>query len=295
MAANSEAQMNSSGHGHQQPAGPRVGVIGLGSLGGQIVRRLSETGHPAAAVHDRNSTVMAAVAAEGGAVSVATPRAVGELSDVVLVAVFDESQVTEVLMGEDGLVGCARRPLHVVLLSTVSLDYIGSADKRLAGHGVTLVDCGANGANGVGVGKMVASVGASDAAFEVVEPVLKLIADPVVRTGDVGAGMAAKLVRNLTAYVMWYGAWQGARLAAAAGLDLAQVVQVIDAAEPWANGSAFLVRRALANPNATHSGAATYAHKDLAAALELARRSGLELPVLQQIEQDYDQVERPLR
>jgi 3-hydroxyisobutyrate dehydrogenase-like beta-hydroxyacid dehydrogenase len=287
--------MTSSGHGPRQPASPRVGVVGLGSLGSLIVRRLSEAGHPAASVYDRNSDVMAAVAAEGGAVSVASPGAVGELSDVVLVAVFDESQVSEVLVGEAGLIGCVRRPLHVVLLSTVSLDYIRSAHEMLAGHGVALVDCGANGANGLGVGKMVASVGASDAAFEVVQPVLKLLADPVVRIGDVGAGMAAKLVRNLTAYVMWYGAWQGARLAAAAGLDLAKVVQVIDAAEPWANGSAFLVRQALANPDARHAAAAAYAHKDLAAALELARRAGLELPVLQQIEQDYDQVERPLR
>src|SRR5690606_17817657 len=51
-------------------------------------------------------------------------------------------------------------------------------------------------------------------------PVIDCYARHVVRFGEVGAGMAAKLARNFLHYQVWVAAYEGMALAESAGLDL---------------------------------------------------------------------------
>jgi 3-hydroxyisobutyrate dehydrogenase-like beta-hydroxyacid dehydrogenase len=275
----------------------RTGMIGLGSLGSAVFTGLHRAGHAPTSCYDKHPPP-AARFPDIHLPFVDSPRAVADASDVVLILVFDEDQVSDVLFGEGGIIGSTRRPLRVVVMSTVSIDFISSANETLATAGIELLDCGINGAPGiVDRGKAVASVGGTVAAFEAVKPVLDLVADPTVYMGASGNGMKAKLVRNMIVYATWYVAWQGAALAAASGLDAGKILQIVDNAEPHAHGATFAVHAARARARRTAPGApdgsalTEVAQKDLNAALALGRSYGLELPLMGQIAQDYARLE----
>ena len=105
--------------------------------------------------------------------------------------------------------------------------------------------------------------------------------------GPFGAGLAAKLARNLVQYGSWLAAYEGQLLAEAAGIDLPKLAQVIKASDARIGGASTLMFRSTVAPftddddaglvGAMHA-AAALAHKDLRAALELARVAGRRPP-----------------
>ncbi len=71
-------------------------------------------------------------------------------------------------------------------------------------------------------------VGGPAAAFERARPVFDAVGDLVVHLGARGAGLAAKLARNLVGYVSLLAAQEGRQLAAAAGTDPQRLSEILD-------------------------------------------------------------------
>jgi hypothetical protein len=71
-------------------------------------------------------------------------------------------------------------------------------------------------------------VGGDAAAFEQARPVFECFGNFVVHLVPLGAGLAAKLVRNLMGYVSMLGAQEGRRLAEGAGVDLEVLRRILD-------------------------------------------------------------------
>jgi len=90
-----------------------VSVIGLGEIGRAITRRLVESGYDVLAC-DRLEPALADASAAGARVT--TKASDCATSDVVLIVVADDSQVRDVLLGEDGRLG----PLHWMSLRSWS-------------------------------------------------------------------------------------------------------------------------------------------------------------------------------
>jgi 3-hydroxyisobutyrate dehydrogenase len=210
---------------------------------------------------------------------------VAAASDVVLVAVMNDAQLREVLSAGDGLLAAEQPPRVIAILTTATIETIRWADAECAARGSALLDCGVSGgAGGLERGLMVAMVGGPADVLELVRPILAAWADPVVHMGPVGMGMAAKLARNVIVYADWFVAWEAARLAIAAGVDLDAFVEVVEASDRWV-GSHMVMAKAGIGLRAGADGApqaspviAGYAGKDLAAALELADELGIDLP-----------------
>ena len=108
--------------------------------------------------------------------------------------------------------------------------------------------------------------------------------------GPLGAGLSAKLARNLVQYGSWLAAYEGQVLAEAAGIDLALLARAIRASDRRIGGAATLMFRPTVAPLRpdvpTEVGliepmgaAARLAHKDLRAASELADALGVAVPV----------------
>jgi 3-hydroxyisobutyrate dehydrogenase-like beta-hydroxyacid dehydrogenase len=254
---------------------PVVGVIGLGALGADVVAGLDRRGLAPVACHDVDPAAAARRLPDLRIPFVSSAQAVADTCDVVLVVVYDEAQVTDVLFGPGGVAAAGRRPLHTVLMSTVTAEFVVATAGRLEPRGITLVDCGVNGAAGIARGgSAVASVGGPAEAFAAVRPVLDLLANPVVHTGGVGTGMSTKLIRNMIMYAGWYAGSLGCELARSAGIDPAKLIEIVDGAEQWGFGATYLARnardRAAGVPGARDPHHVTQtAHKDLAAALTL--------------------------
>jgi 3-hydroxyisobutyrate dehydrogenase-like beta-hydroxyacid dehydrogenase len=261
---------------------PAVGVIGLGHIGAGVSRSISSGGFTVSGYDVR----MDAVRDLAGVVTPASaPAEIAAQSDVVLIAVLNDEQVRSVLVGTGGLLDKPARCKTVVSLSTTTLSTVRWAATECEQLDVALLDCGVSGGRGGLEARAIAAmVGGPAQAFGHARPVLEAFADPVLHMGELGRGMAAKLARNVLVYTDWSVAWEAARLAEAAGVDVAKFVQAVDASDRYIDGHTALIRAgvglAQAGPEARARGAAVaiYAEKDLRAALELGEELEIEMP-----------------
>jgi 3-hydroxyisobutyrate dehydrogenase len=272
-----------------------VGVIGLGSIGGHVGRSIAKTRRVVG--FDVREAAYAEFSEIGSAPS---PRAVAEAADVVLVAVWDDAQLREVLTGEAGILGADSKPAAVCVLSTITLDTLRWAHDQAAAVGVELLDCGVTGGSGLRKhGKIVVLAGGSDEAMATARPTLELFAAPLLHMGPLGAGMQAKLARNLMHYSAWYASWEAARVAAAAGIDIDKLVEAHRVSNEWGGGGTSLLSRGIrpgpadpaqeVGPEA-RGAMADYARKDLGYVLELAKQLGIPLPGAELVRERIDLV-----
>ncbi len=261
-------------------------MIGLGRIGGGAVRSLVRAGH-AVAGYDVSAEAVGAVSSIARAGTSARDAAEG--AEVVLIAVFDDAQVKEALTGADGILAANPLPRAVVVLSTVSAATIEWAGEQARAAGTALVDCGVTGGgNAIEQGSIVALVGGDAETIEAARPAIEAFSSPMLHMGPLGSGMKAKLARNAIVFGCWYVVSEAARLAAASGVDVGKLVEASEAADRWSGGPMALLARHKIRPDdfdtadddsvAHRRLLAAYAHKDVGAALELARELGLELP-----------------
>jgi 3-hydroxyisobutyrate dehydrogenase len=224
-----------------------------------------------------------------GAHVAATPSELAARSDVILVVVFNDAQVRAVLQGPDGVFAGAAAGSSAVIVSTIPTDTVLEMRAEGAAHGVTVVDCGVSGGpDASAAGELVCMIGGSEGEVDAVRPVLDAVSCLVLHMGPPGAGLAAKLARNLITYGSWLAALEGQQLAEAAGISLAQLAEVVKASDVHIGGASRLMFRPTVSPftdsddkglvGAMQAGA-SLAHKDLAAALELADSLDVELPL----------------
>ncbi len=255
----------------------RVGVIGLGMIGGGVAVSLVTSGRPPSAVFDVRPDATDGL--DGVPAPTGSPAAVAAASDVVLVAVVDEGQARDVLSGPEGVLSAAHNGLVVVLLSTVSVSAVRDLGSLCAEHGVPLLDAGVTGGMAASKNGLVVMVGGPDDAIEKALPVLEDFGKAVVHTGPLGTGMAAKLARNLITYGQWSLVREAAGVAAAAGVPLTSLIRVLEKGSDDST-SALLMLKLLAGgvSMGDTEGFQNLAQKDLDGLQKLAGEIGLEVP-----------------
>lgn len=269
-----------------QEAALTAGVIGLGEIGRGAASGLRRAGVPLVVCDVRPEATAAFV---DSAVVAASPAELGGRCDVVLAAVLDDVQLLAVLDAGTGALSTMAPGSTVLVLSTVSLDTLEAVAEAAAAKGVAVVDCAVSGGTAAADdGSLVAMVGGDDDAVERVRPVVEAFSSLVVPMGPLGSGLRAKLARNLVQYGSWLAAYEAQVLAEAAGIELSKLAEVIRASDRKIGGAATLMFRPTAAPFrpsddagmvAAMERAASLAHKDLRAALALAGRLGVSLPL----------------
>ena len=274
-----------------------VGIIGLGAIGRGVANAVAAAGFDLAVCDVR----AAATEPFARTASVSPdPATLGRTADVVVVAVVTDDQVLAVLDPSDGALSSLRAGATVVILSTIGLDTLNAVAGMAATAGVSVVDCGVSGGpSAAAEGALIAMVGGEAGAVERAQPVLDAFSSLVVRMGPLGAGLQAKLARNVVQYGSWLAAYEAQRLAEAAGIELSKLAQVIRASDARIGGASTLMFRPTAAPFGTGDdrglvaameAAAALAHKDLGAALRLAEELNLELPMTELTAQRMDAV-----
>jgi len=273
-------------HSSPTDGSPTVGVIGLGDIGSGVASGLVRAGIDLVVCDVRpESTAPFAASAR-----VATdPAELGALVDVVVVAVVTDDQVLAVLDGAAGALAGARPGSTILILSTVAPRTVARVAELARAGDVHVADCGVSGGpTAAAEGALVSMIGGDDAVVERIRPVLDAFSSLVVRMGPLGAGLQAKLARNLVQYASWLAAYEAQVLAEAADIDLAKLAQVIKASDARIGGASTLMFRRTVAPFSSEDDAglvqamrtaATLAHKDLRAAMELGASLGIELPL----------------
>ncbi len=262
----------------------RAGVIGLGTIGGGVAASLVRSGR-VPAVYDVRPEAVESLA--GVPAVLGSPAEVARASDVVMIAVLDADQAREVIAGPDGLLAGVHDGLILVLLSTVSLSDVRALAELTKAGGATLLDCGVtNPGQRAAEGGMVGLLGGDDATVARAMEVLTDWAHHIEHCGPLGAGMVAKIARNVITYGSWRVVAEAALLAEGAGVDMHRVIAAIDIADP-AGATLFQMyrMRGSAGPAADElTETMTYidyvTEKDLGAAQDLARELGIDVPLV---------------
>ncbi len=203
----------------------RLGFIGLGNMGGRMTRRLVGRGYRVLGFDP-----VPGRAAAAGALPAASVAEVADGSDCILMSLPDSGVVESVVRGERGVLEAGRPGQVVVDLSTSAPSSTIALSRELAARGIEYLDAGiSGGAAAAERGTLTVMVGGSPAALESVSWVLQPIATKVVHMGESGAGHLTKVLNNFLNAVSLAATAEVMLAARKAGLDLARVLDVINA------------------------------------------------------------------
>ncbi|MDN4594589.1 NAD(P)-dependent oxidoreductase [Polycladomyces subterraneus] len=203
----------------------RVGFIGLGIMGRSMVRNIHRAGFPVT-VWNRTERKMAE-AREWGAETADSPRAVAEVSDVVITCVGDTPDVREVAEGPEGLLNGAREGLIWVDMSTIAPEATRELAARAAEQGVRMLDAPVSGGDiGAREGTLSIMVGGDAEVLETVRPVLEAMGKNIVHCGPHGAGQTVKACNQILCGLNLLAVVEALAFAKKAGVDLEKMIEV---------------------------------------------------------------------
>ncbi len=205
----------------------KVGFIGIGMMGHGMSKNLLAKGYSLTFKANRNRANLDDLIA-AGAREASTNTACAAASDIVFICVSGSPQVEEIVYGKQGLLEAARPGLMVVDTSTAEPSSTTRIRADLAEKGVSFIDAPlARTPKEAEEGRLNAMVGASEADFKKLEPVLKAFCENIFHVGPPGHGHVLKLVNNMMAMTFAAAIAEAFAVAAKSGLDLNRLHDVI--------------------------------------------------------------------
>ena len=208
----------------------RIGFIGAsGLMGHGMAKNLRAKGYALAlTVHRDRDRVADLLAA--GATMAATPAELARCSDIVFLCVTGSPQVEAVVNGGNGLLSGAAKGLVIVDTSTAEPDSTDRLRALCAARGVDYIDAPlARTPTDAEAGKLNVMVGATEAQFARIEPVLRAFAENVFHVGQPGAGHVIKLLNNFIAQAICTATAEAFAVGQKAGVDLKRLVALVSA------------------------------------------------------------------
>src|SRR5215469_6125868 len=203
-----------------------VGFIGLGNMGRPMASNLVRKGF-SLVVHDVLPAPVDALVALGakGAKGV---REAAQSADVVITMLPDSAVVEEVITGANGVLASGRAGSVIMDMSTIDplvTDRLALAAKH---KGMVFVDAPVGRlASHAERGESLFMVGADDATFIQIKPLLEAMGTTIHHCGGVGTGMRTKLVNNYLAIISCQTNAEALALAQRFGLNLEKTLEVL--------------------------------------------------------------------
>ncbi|MCW5611314.1 MAG: 2-hydroxy-3-oxopropionate reductase [Rubrivivax sp.] len=203
----------------------QLGFIGLGIMGAPMCGHLIAAGHTLF-VHTRSRVPQ--TLAEAGAVACADAREVATRADIVFLMLPDTSDVEAVLFGERGVASGLAPGKTVVDMSSISPLETKDFAARIAALGGDYVDAPVSGGEvGAKAASLTIMVGAGDAAFARVQPLLQAMGKNITHVGGVGDGQTTKVANQIIVALNIAAVAEALVFASKAGADPAKVRQAL--------------------------------------------------------------------
>ncbi|MFC4312607.1 NAD(P)-dependent oxidoreductase [Steroidobacter flavus] len=173
-----------------------IGFVGLGVMGAPMCRNIALK-HPGDVIaFDMNASAFAGL--EGTkATRAQTLAEIAQRADIVFLSLPGDKQVEQVCLGAEGLASGSRRPAIIIDLSTTTVAGARNVAERLASKGVAFADAPvARTREAAQRGELSIMVGADEALFARIAPLLSYMGSDVTHCGAVGCGQVVKLVNN---------------------------------------------------------------------------------------------------
>ncbi|MEH6726905.1 MAG: NAD(P)-dependent oxidoreductase [Hyphomicrobiales bacterium] len=205
----------------------RVAIIGLGTMGAPMARRLAAAGHELS-IYDVNSETLAGFRTVTNARIAMSPADAAGEADILITMLPESSHVREALLGQHGA-ATAMKPGGIVLeMSTGDVQALSSLSRDLTEFGLRLIDAPV-GRTPLDAerGTLLIMVGASENELSAARPILECLGDEIVHVGPSGSGLKLKLVNNYMSMIGMVMTAETLNLAQMLGLDLDQTVHVL--------------------------------------------------------------------
>jgi 3-hydroxyisobutyrate dehydrogenase-like beta-hydroxyacid dehydrogenase len=204
----------------------KLGFVGLGTMGGPMVKRLLAAGHTVTGYNRTRSRGEWLL--ELGMRWADTPRAAAENADVTFTMVSDTEALLAVTGGPDGLLSGLKPGNVYVDMSTVSPAASQELAAQVASKGAQMLDAPVSGSVvTLEAGQLSIMVGGDRAIFEQVKPILQAIGPTVNYVGGNGLAVMMKVAINLSLPVQILAFCEGLLLAEKAGIPRETAVEVL--------------------------------------------------------------------
>jgi 3-hydroxyisobutyrate dehydrogenase-like beta-hydroxyacid dehydrogenase len=254
----------------------KVGFIGLGVMGGQMVSRLLSKGHTVTGYNRTRSKAQWLI--DKGMKWEDSPRAVAGASDFTFAMVTNAAAISAITEGSDGMLAGLGPGKIFLDMSTVSPSVSRALAAKVRERGADMVDSPVSGSViTLQEGKLSVMVGGRRETFEKVKPLLHDIGPKVTYVGDNGVALSMKIATNLSLAVQMLAFSEGVLLAEKSGIAREVAVDV-------------LTHSAVASPMIQYRGPfvlkqpeeawfdVNMMQKDMVLAMELGRQLDVPLP-----------------
>jgi 3-hydroxyisobutyrate dehydrogenase-like beta-hydroxyacid dehydrogenase len=254
----------------------KVGFIGLGVMGSQMVDRLLSKGHTVTGYNRTRAKAQWLVAK--GMQWGDSPRAVAIASDYTFAMVTNAAATVAITEGPEGLLAGLGPGKIFIDMSTISPDVSRALAAKVRERGADMVDSPVSGSViTLQEGKLSVMVGGRRETFEKIKPLLLDIGPKVTYVGDNGLALSMKIATNLSLAVQMLAFSEGVLLAEKSGIAREVAVDV-------------LTHSAVASPMIQYRGAfvlqqpeeawfdVNMMQKDMVLAMDLGRKVDVPLP-----------------
>lgn len=265
---------------------PRLGFLGIGIMGKEMVLRLLEAGFPVTVWNLEPERLP--LVTEAGAVAAESPSAVAEGCELLCLCVLNAAAVENCCFGPEGVAQVPGRGRLVVDFSTVNPDDTRRIAAGMAEAGWRWLDAPVSGGPGPArEGKLTIMVGGDPADLERARSVLEALSANLTHLGPLGMGQTAKIANQAIVGVGYVLMAEVLALVEAAGLD----PKVLPQALAGGMADSTILRRIFTQQAARDfdppKGYARQLDKDLVNVRRFARSLGLELPIVEAAVERY--------
>jgi 2-hydroxy-3-oxopropionate reductase len=266
----------------------RLGLIGLGAMGRPMGLRLLGAGHHLSVFARQPSAAQPLL--EAGAIVRDSPADVARASEIVLTIVTADADVSEIALGQRGIIAGAAPGTVLVDMSTVAPATARSVAARLAEGGIDMLDAPVSGgAAAARDGTLAIMVGGEAEVLPRVRPVLEGLGSRIVHVGPNGAGQVAKACNQMIMVAAIEACAEAFALAAASGVDPAQVRTALQGGSAGSRVLDVMGGRMVQGDYADGVEARLH-HKDFGILMAEATRLGVPLPLSAQVGQRLNAV-----
>ena len=252
----------------------RVGFIGLGNMGGPMTANMAKRGL-SLIVYDAAGTAERAPA--GAAIAGSASEVAGE-AEIVVLSLPNRAAVNSV--ADEIVASNSRKTRFVAETSTIGVVAARETHGKLAKAGVTYVDAPVSGmTSGAKEGTLSVMYSGPKEALERLRPVFEGFGKTIFNLGErPGQGQAMKALNNYLAFLALWGTSEATSYGMREGLDLTQMIEVINASSGRSVASAAMFPNWVI-PGSDMGFPAKGMLKDLSCYLEGARAVGAPLPL----------------
>jgi 3-hydroxyisobutyrate dehydrogenase-like beta-hydroxyacid dehydrogenase len=204
----------------------KLGFLGLGVMGSQMVSRLLDKGHVVTGYNRTRSKAQWLV--DRGMKWGETPRGVASVSDFIFSMVTNADAVKSLAEGPDGYLAGLTPGKVIIDMSTISPATSRAIAAKVREKGADLVDSPVSGSViTLQEGKLSVMVGGRRETFDRVMPLLLDVGPKVSYVGENGLALAMKIAINLSLAVQMLAFSEGVLLAEKSGISREVAVDVL--------------------------------------------------------------------